>query len=152
MSPTPRLAGFAAALLAALLAQGEARADATLTMNVPMPRTSSFYLGLFQPWQEAVERESNGHVKIEIPAATLAPLGRQWDMVASGVADVAMTPDDFIRQRVKLPFLAEIPFLAPNSVAATLAIWRTQQKFFAPANEYKGMKLLGMWLNGGNTL
>lgn len=142
---------FAAAALL-VLAAGHARADATLTMNVAMPRTSSFFLGLYQPWAEAVERESGGHVKVAMPAASLAPLGRQWDMVAGGIADVAMTPDDFIRQRVKLPFLAEIPFIAPNSVAATLAIWRTQQKYFAAAHEYKGMKLLGIWVNGGDTL
>ena len=135
-----------------LLVAPQARADATLVMNVAMPRTSSFYLGLYEPWQEAIERESHGRIKIEIPAASLAPLGRQWDMVSSGIADVAMTPDDFIRQRVKLPALAEIPFIAPNSVAATEAIWRTQQKFFDAAHEYKGMKLLGIWLNGGSTV
>ena len=143
---------IAAAVLAAWLAGGEARADATLTMNVAMPRTSSFYLGLYGPWKDAVERESQGHIKIEIPAATLAPLNRQWDMVTSGIADVGMTPNDFIRQRVKLPFLAETPFIAPNSVAATVALWRTQQKFFNAAHEYKGVKLLGMWVNGGNVV
>jgi TRAP-type transport system periplasmic protein len=148
---TAALAG--AAMLAALAAgAGPARADATLTLNVAMPRTSSFFLGLYAPWQAAVERESKGAIKVEIPAASLAPLPRQWDMVASGIADVAMTPDDFIRQRVKLPALAEIPFIAPNSIAATVALWRTQEKFFAPADEYKGMKLLGLWLNGGATV
>jgi TRAP-type C4-dicarboxylate transport system substrate-binding protein len=142
----------AAALVAPLLAAAPARADATLTMNVAMPRTSSFYLGLYAPWKAAVERESHGHIKVEIPAASLAPLARQWDMVTSGVADVAMTPNDFIRQRVKLPFLAEVPFLAPNSIAGTLALWRTQQKYFAAAHEYRGVKLLGQWLNGGNVV
>ncbi len=146
----PHLLWAAAAIMAFLPVA--ARADATLTMNVAMPRTSSFFLGLYEPWKEAVERESGGHIKVEMPAASLAPLARQWDMVTSGVADVAMIPDDFIRQRVKLPFLAEIPFLAPNSVAGTVAIWRTQQKYFAAAHEYKGVKLLGIWLNGGNTL
>lgn len=146
-----RLLTTALAAMIALL-PGAAKADATLTMNVAMPRTSSFFIGLYEPWKEAVEKESGGRIKIEMPAASLAPLPRQWDMVASGIADVAMTPDDFIRQRVKLPFLAEIPFLAPNSVAGTVAIWRTQEKFFNAANEYKGMKLLGIWLNGGNTL
>ncbi len=129
-----------------------ARADATLTMNVVMPRASSFFVGVYEPWKEAVERESKGHIKIVMPAASLAPLPRQWEMVTSGVADVALTPNDYIRERVKLPFLAEIPFLAPNSVAASVAIWRTQQKYFAPANEYKEVKLLGLWVNGGNTL
>jgi TRAP-type C4-dicarboxylate transport system substrate-binding protein len=129
-----------------------ARADATLTMNVVMPRASSFFVGVYQPWKDAVERESQGRIKVEIPAATMAPLARQWEMVTSGIADVALTPNDYIRERAKLPFLAEIPFIAPNSLAASIAIWRTQEKFFAPANEYKGVKLLGLWVNGGNTL
>jgi TRAP-type transport system periplasmic protein len=140
------------AAAAALMLASPARADATLTMNVTFPRNSSFFLGLYGPWKEAVERQSQGHIKIEMPAASLAPLSRQWDMVASGIADVALTPNDFIRQRAKLPFLAEIPFIAPNSIAATVAIWRTQQKFFDAAHEYKGMKLLGLWVNGGNTI
>jgi TRAP-type C4-dicarboxylate transport system substrate-binding protein len=129
-----------------------ARADATLTMNVVMPRASSFFIGVYKPWADAVERESHGHIKITIPAASMAPLPRQWEMVTSGVADVALTPNDYIRERVKLPFLAELPFLAPNGVAASVAIWRTQEKYFAKANEYKDVKLLAIWVNGGNTL
>jgi TRAP-type C4-dicarboxylate transport system substrate-binding protein len=142
---------FSVALLLAGFA-GRAQADTTLTMNVVMPRASSFFVGVYQPWKEAVERESHGHIKVEMPAASLAPLSRQWEMVTSGIADVALTPNDYIRERVKLPFLAEIPFLAPNSVAASVAIWRTQEKFFATANEYKGVRLLAIWVNGGNTL
>jgi TRAP-type transport system periplasmic protein len=140
---------------AVLLAAGwnaPARADAVLTMNVVMPRASSFFIGVYKPWADAVERESNGRIKVSIPAASMAPLPRQWEMVTSGVADVALTPNDYIRERVKLPFLAELPFLAPNGVAASVAIWRTQEKFFAKANEYKDVKLLGLWVNGGNTL
>jgi TRAP-type C4-dicarboxylate transport system substrate-binding protein len=141
------LAAFATAQMIA-----RARADTTLTMNVVMPRASSFFVGVYQPWKEAVERESQGRIKIDMPAATMAPLARQWEMVTSGIADVALTPNDYIRERVKLPFLAEIPFIAPNSVADSVAIWRTQQKYFAAANEYKGVKLLTLWVNGGNTV
>jgi len=140
---------------AVLLAAGwntPARADAVLTMNVVMPRASSFFIGVYKPWADAVERESKGRIKVTIPAASLAPLPRQWEMVTSGVADVALTPNDYIRERVKLPFLAELPFLAPNGVAASVALWRTQVKYFAKANEYKDVKLLGLWVNGGNTL
>ena len=138
--------------LLALAWQAPARADAVLTMNVVMPRASSFFVGVYKPWADAVEKESNGHIKVAMPAATLAPLPRQWEMVTSGVADVALTPNDYIRERVKLPFLAELPFLAPNGVAASVAIWRTQVKYFDQANEYKDVKLLGIWVNGGNTL
>jgi TRAP-type C4-dicarboxylate transport system substrate-binding protein len=143
---------LAGAVLLAAGGHDPARADSTLTMNVVMPRASSFFIGVYKPWADAVERQSNGRIKINIPAASLAPLPRQWEMVTSGVADVALTPNDYIRERVKLPFLAELPFLAPNGVAASVAIWRTQEKYFAKVNEYKDVKLLGLWVNGGNTL
>ncbi|HEY3917176.1 MAG TPA: TRAP transporter substrate-binding protein [Stellaceae bacterium] len=128
------------------------RADVILTMNVAMPRASSFFVGVQQPWAAMVERASNGRIKIVMPAASMAPLSRQWDLVTNGIADIAETPSEYIRERVKLPLLAEIPFLAPNGVAASVAIWRTYQKYFAAANEYKGVKLLGFWTTGGNDL
>jgi TRAP-type C4-dicarboxylate transport system substrate-binding protein len=148
---TSRLILAGAVLLAAAW-HTPARADATLTMNVVMPRASSFFIGVYKPWADAVERESNGRIKINIPAASLGPLPRQWEMVTSGVADVALTPNQYIRERVKLPFLAELPFLAPNGIAASVAIWRTQVKYFAKADEYKDVKLLALWVNGGNNL
>lgn len=129
-----------------------AKADVTLTMNVAMPRASSFFVGVQQPWSQLVEAQSHGRIKIVMPAASMAPLSRQWEMVTSGIADIAETPSEYIKERVKLPLLAEIPFIAPNGVAASVAIWRTYEKYFAAANEYKGVKLLGFWTTGGNDL
>jgi TRAP-type C4-dicarboxylate transport system substrate-binding protein len=129
-----------------------AKADVTLTMNVAMPRASSFFVGVQQPWAQLVEAQSQGRIKIVMPAASMAPLPRQWEMVTSGIADIAETPSEYIKERVRLPLLAEIPFIAPNGVAASVAIWRTYEKYFAAANEYKGVKLLGFWTTGGNDL
>ncbi len=131
---------------------GPALADVTLTMNTPMPRASSFFVGVQQPWARMVEAQSNGRIKIVMPAASLAPLPRQWDMVTSGIADISFTPTEYIRERVKLPVVAEIPFLAPNGVAASVAVWRAYERYFAAANEYRGVKLLGLWVTGGNVL
>lgn len=136
----------------ALCLAGPAHADVTLTMNTPMPRASSFFVGVQQPWAQMIEAQSNGHIKIVMPAASLAPLPRQWEMVTSGIADISLTPTEYIRERVKLPLIAETPFLAPNGVAASVAIWRTYEKYFAAANEYKGVKVLGLWVTGGNVL
>lgn len=148
-SPTKRL--WLGAALAFCLAL-PAKADVTLTMNVAMPRASSFFVGVQQPWAQMVEAQSHGRIKIVMPAASMAPLPRQWEMVTSGIADIAETPSEYIKERVKLPLLAEIPFIAPNGVAASVAIWRTYEKYFAAANEYKGVKLLGFWTTGGNDL
>ena len=84
-----------------------AEADATLTMNVVMPRASSFFIGVYKPWADAVERESQGRIKIVIPAASMAPLARQWEMVTSGIADVALTPNDYLRERMGEDFTAK---------------------------------------------
>ncbi|HVA11991.1 MAG TPA: TRAP transporter substrate-binding protein DctP [Stellaceae bacterium] len=142
--------GFGGAL--ALCLAMPAHADVTLTMNVAMPRASSFFVGVQQPWAQMVEAQSHGHIKIVMPAASMAPLPRQWEMVTSGIADIAESPSEYIKDRVRLPVLAEIPFLAPNGVAASVAIWRTYEKYFVAANEYKGVKLLGFWTTGGNVL
>ncbi len=150
MTSRMTLSSFAAT--AALFIAAPAYADVTLTMNIAMPRASSFYVGVQQPWAQLVEAESKGRIKIVMPAASLAPLSRQWEMVTSGIADIAETPSEYIRERVKLPNLAETPFIAPNGVAASVAIWKTYEKFFAAANEYKGVKLLGFWTTGGNNL
>jgi TRAP-type C4-dicarboxylate transport system substrate-binding protein len=129
-----------------------AHADVTLTMNVAMPRASSFFVGLQQPWAQLVEKESKGRIKIVMPAASMAPLSRQWEVVTSGIADIAESPSEYLRERVKLPEIAEIPFISPNGVAASVAAWRTYEKYLAKANEYKGVHLLGFWTTGGNDL
>lgn len=146
-------AGVACLFAVAGLARvAPARADVTLTMNVAMPRASSFFVGVQQPWAQMVEAQSHGHIKIVMPAASMAPLSRQWDLVTNGIADIAETPSEYIKERVRLPLLAEIPFTAPNGVAASVAIWRTYAKFFAAANEYTGVHLIGFWTTGGNNL
>lgn len=131
---------------------GPARADVTLTMNVVMPRASSFFVGLQEPWAQLVEKESNGRIKIVMPAASMAPVSRQWEMVTSGIADIALSPGEYLQERIKLPRVAEIPFISPNAVAASVAAWRTDGKYFSKADEYKGVHLLGYWTTGGNNL
>jgi TRAP-type transport system periplasmic protein len=48
-----------------------------------------------------------------------------------------------------LPLIAETPFNVPSAIGGSVALWRTQNKFFNKANEYKGMKLLAQWVNAG---
>jgi TRAP-type transport system periplasmic protein len=129
-----------------------ASAETTLTMNVFIPRVTPFYRALMKPWAENVEKATQGRLKVHTPTASMAPPPRQWDMVAKGVADVAMTANAFIRKRVSLPQVAELPFNTPSPVGATVGLWRTQQKFFNAANEYKGMKLLASFVLAGESM
>jgi TRAP-type transport system periplasmic protein len=137
------------AALGSIITSTPASAETTLTMNVFIPRVTPFYRALMKPWAENVEKATQGRVKVHTPTASMAPPPRQWDMVAKGVADVAMTANAFIRKRVSLPQVAELPFNTPSPVGATVGLWRTQQKFFNKANEYKGMKLLASFVLAG---
>ncbi|MBT7956107.1 MAG: TRAP transporter substrate-binding protein [Rhodospirillaceae bacterium] len=137
------------AALGSIITSTPASAETTLTMNVFIPRVTPFYRALMKPWAENVEKATQGRVKVHTPTASMAPPPRQWDMVAKGVADVAMTANAFIRKRVSLPQIAELPFNTPSPVGATVGLWRTQQKFFNKANEYKGMKLLASFVLAG---
>jgi len=138
--------------LGSVIATAPAAAETTLTMNVFVPRVTPFFRAMMKPWAENVEKATQGRIKIKIPTASMAPPPRQWDMVAKGVADVAMTANSFIRKRVNLPQMAELPFNTPSAVGANIGLWRTQQKFFNKANEYKGMKLLTAWVLDGQSI
>ena len=129
-----------------------AAAQTKLTMNISSPPLSAITKAHFKPWKADVERVTEGRISIFVPAASLAPPTRQWSLVASQGADMAMTPNSVQRGRLKLPLLAELPFTTPTAQSASVALWRTQNKFFNGADEYKGMKLLTQWVTAGYSL
>jgi TRAP-type C4-dicarboxylate transport system substrate-binding protein len=128
-----------------------ATAETKLLFNLFVPVKHPFHTGMFKPWAADVEKATKGRVKVDFTTASLAPPPKQWNMVSKGIADVAMLANIFERNRLKLPPMAQLPFLGEKARDRSVGLWRTQQKFFAKANEYKGMKLLGLWtLSGAN--
>jgi TRAP-type C4-dicarboxylate transport system substrate-binding protein len=61
-----------------------------------------------------------------------------------------MLANIFERNRLTLPPLAQLPFSESSAEKRGVALWRTQQKFFDKAGEYKGVKLLGQWTISGS--
>ena len=117
-----------------------------------MPAKHPFNTGMFVPWAKDVAKATNGRVKVEFSTASLAPPPKQWNMVSKGIADAAMLANIFERNRLKLPAIAQLPFSAESAEKRGVALWRTHKKFFEKANEYKGMKLLGLWLISGASI
>ncbi len=92
-----RVARFGAVAAAAMLALpalgGSASAEETkLLFNLFFPKQHSFPVGMFYPWAENVAKATNGRVKVEFSASSLAAPTRQFDMVSKGIADVAFSP------------------------------------------------------------
>jgi TRAP-type C4-dicarboxylate transport system substrate-binding protein len=132
---------------AALLVAGPASAQTTWRFSNWVPPTHPLTVEVFYKWGKMVEQATNGRVKIQF----VSPLGSppaHFDLVKDGVADVAMSVNSYTSDRFVLSQGVELPFLAPDAQSAEVAYWRTYKKFFATANEYKGVKLASVWVHG----
>ena len=122
---------------------GPARATNELLFNLYLPRTTSMFTKIVRPWSEAVAKSTHGTIKIKFSASSLSPINRQLRMVVTGVADAGMGIHHFTRRKTVTARVSELPFSARSSRAASIAAWRTVQKFAKPS-EYKGVKLVGL--------
>jgi TRAP-type transport system periplasmic protein len=145
-------ASVAAVALISVAGSVPASAETKLLFNRFVPAKHPFNTGMFEPWAKDVKKATNGRVKVEFTTATLAPPPKQWNMVSKGIADVAMLANIFERNRLKLPPMAQLPFLGEKAEGRGKALWRTHAKYFAKANEYKGIKLVGLWTLPGATI
>ncbi len=120
-------------------------AETKLIFNNFAPARSSPARGFVFPFQKELATISGGEMSVMIPPASLAPAKRQWEMVSKGVADIAFSNTSFLRNRLKLPQISRVPFTTRSASSATMALMKTHKKYFAAANEYTGMKLIGLW-------
>ncbi len=107
---------------------------------------------VFDRWAAEVRRVTDGRVVCRFSSSTLAPPGRQWHMVTSGIADVGIVFNGFERNRLHLPTVSELPFGTPSAEAASVALWRTYERHFRSAREYEGVELLGLMTHSGGDL
>jgi TRAP-type C4-dicarboxylate transport system substrate-binding protein len=131
------------ATIALGFAVGSAHAQIKIVFNSFAPPTFVFNQGMIDAWAKKVAQVTEGRVIVETPATSLAPPQQQWEMVIQGVANGAYIFNAFALKRLLLPQLAHLPFATPTSEAQARALWRTQKKFFEPANEYEGVQLIG---------
>jgi len=121
-----------------------AHAQTKLVFNNFVPTKSVYYTHGILPFKEAVEAGTEGRVEVEITTATLAPPGAQLEMVQSDVADLAIWSPSFLGNKIMLPNVATLPGSGEASMPGSVALWRTQEAFFSDANEFEGVKLLGL--------
>jgi TRAP-type C4-dicarboxylate transport system substrate-binding protein len=142
------------ALAAAIAAAGTAaaRAETKILFSPFTPPGHVIATGIVQPWAADVERVTEKRVKITYPANSLAPPPQQWEMVTNGIADAAFIFNGFAQKRLPLIAMAHLPFTTTTAEATSVALWRTYVKFFQKADEYKGVKLLGLFMHPGDEL
>lgn len=108
---------------------------------------------MLQPWAEAIEKDSNGRVKIELyPSMSLGGSPAQlFRQVVDGVVDIVWTVNGYTPGLFPRSEIFELPTVYVNDMAATnLAMRDLFESHLAP--EYDGVHVLFMHVHAGQAL
>ncbi len=142
------LVSATAALLLAVCATTGASAQTTLTMSSWVPPSHSLTRDVLVVWSQEVEKATSGRVKFQmLPKHPSAPPGT-FDGVRDGLMDVSFVTASYTPARHPLPLMAELPGAGATAEINSVAFSRIHWKYFQSVNEYKGVKLLGVFTHG----
>ena len=131
-----------------LLSVGGVSAQTTLTMSSWVGPSHPLTRDVLGGWAAAVEKATNGRVKMQmLPKAPMAAAGT-FDGVRDGLVDVSYVTASYTPARHPLPLLAELPGSGGSAEVNSVAYSRIHWKYLQQANEYKGVKLLGVFTHG----
>lgn len=138
------------ALAAAFSVAAPALAEVRLTANCHAAATHVMCDKILPAWIDAVKTATEGRVKINKLAKSMAPPPDQMISVRNGVFDVAIQFNGFIADEIVGPAVSLQPFTGTvDARANSVALWRTYERFFAGQDEYDGVHLLGFWASPG---
>ncbi len=138
-------------LIAAALQLGAAsvaKAETTLTMSSWLPPKHVIVSEMMVPWAEAVEKATEGRVKIKVLPKALGKPPAHFDIAREGTADLSYGIHGYQPGRFVLNSVVEFPFLGNDGEAISTAYWRVYEKHLAKADEHKGVKVLGLFTHG----
>lgn len=138
----------AIAAVAVAVVSGAAAAQTVLRLSSWAPPQHPVTTEIMGGWARDVERVTDGKVKVEILKTPVGAPASYFDLVRNGVVDVSFVTHDFTPNRFVLTRIAQLPFMGDSGEAASVALWRTQEKFFEKADEHAGVKVLGLMVHG----
>ncbi len=150
-SATASLLSCSATILA-LAAGSPALAQTWVLFSSFTPPTQYMNARVFPAWIKDLEAATQGRVKIDVSPSSLAPPPGQLDLVLKGGADLAWQNSGVVPNRLAMNQMTQFPSPTASSEIMTRSIWRTHEKFFGPAGEYKGLKLVALIMFPANYL
>lgn len=103
---------------------------------------------VIKTWAAAVEKASNGRVKVKVSWPPKTHPKTMFDRAAKGISDVTWSFHGYTPGRFVLTKVIELPGLGATAEQGSIAYWRVHEKYLAKANEHKGVKLLGLFTHG----
>jgi TRAP-type C4-dicarboxylate transport system substrate-binding protein len=144
-----RLAGLALAFLASAIAlqwTGDVRAHGvTLKIHHFLPADSAFHSRFLLPWKEKLEKESDGHLRIQIyPAMQGANPSQLYDQVKDRTADIVWTPVAHDAWRFPAFEVFTLPLMTNSAKGSNRALWEYVQTQNLAKKEFAGLRLLAV--------
>ena len=146
--PSLRPIAACAATLLLGFASFAAQAQTTLTMSSWVGPNHLLTRDVLQAWATSVEKATNGRVKFQMLAKHPSAAPGTFDAVRDGLVDVSYVTASYTPARHPLPLLAELPDAGATAEINSVAYSRIHWKYLQAANEYKGVKLLGVFTHG----
>jgi len=137
---------FLHALTAALLVGAPAKAQTTILFNNFLSPNDEVNLQVINPWIADIERVTEGRVLVRQPESSLAPPPEILNAVQQGIADGGFMMVGFLENSNPLLQLPLLPNVNSSAGAASVALWRTYEQFFAGHNDMGDVQLLGLML------
>lgn len=142
------LLGLGLASVVATQASAQAAKPVELTFSVWIPHSHILVSNFMMPWAKEVEGATEGRVKINfLPKAVTNPVGH-LDAVRNGLVDLAFISHSYYPGRFELMKVGILPFSGNSAEANSIATWRIYDTYLRPANEHRGVKLLGTYNHG----
>jgi len=143
-----RVLAALAALIAAFAIASPAAAQTVLTMSSWVGPNHLLTKDVLVVWANSVEKATNGRVKFQMLPKHPSAAPGTFDAVRDGLVDVSYVTASYTPARHPLPLLAELPGAGATGEINSVAYSRIHWKYLQAANEYKGVKLLGVWTHG----
>lgn len=129
-----------------------AMAETTLKVSHYLPAVHGIQTDFIEPWTKQVSECSGGELTFAISGAgsQLGNVARQQEQVLAGVSDIAVGLTGIPRGRFPRTSLIDMPFLTRDAGAATYALWKVFPDYLA--EEYQGLKVLGLFTHNGGLI
>jgi TRAP-type C4-dicarboxylate transport system substrate-binding protein len=98
-------------------------------------------------WCKEVTQATSGRVKCDFLPKPAASPPKSADAVRDGLADISFVVDGYLPTPPVLSGISGLPFppAETNGEAASIALQRIHNKYFAKFNEHKDLKVLAVW-------
>lgn len=129
---------FAAALAPVLaLTAGSALADVKLRYSQWLPASYPLQAEVIDPWFAEIARVTEGRVTVSAAPKVIGNVAGQYDVLAEGLADVALVVPGYTPGRFPLTEGLELPFIGDNPLVSIPLSQRAYEQFLAPQDVFE---------------